>query len=148
MVNKRFRNGCLSVKGYPGADVSSDHVPVVGKFRFRFKKVAKKNSNKKCDMRILKDKKTKETVAQILSEKLINMEQTYNAEESLQNICETFNNIREEHLIEKKEMRKSWMNDNILQLMEERRKSKNNKIMYNTIQRQIRTEIRKAKENW
>uniref|UniRef100_A0A6P7GR14 Uncharacterized protein LOC114341874 isoform X1 n=1 Tax=Diabrotica virgifera virgifera TaxID=50390 RepID=A0A6P7GR14_DIAVI len=56
--------------------------------------------------------------------------------------------FREEHLIEKKDIRKSWMNDNILQLMEERRKSKNDKIMYNTIQRQIRTEIRKSKENW
>ncbi|XP_072382159.1 uncharacterized protein [Diabrotica undecimpunctata] len=47
-------------------------------------------------------------------EKLSNMEQIYDPEESLQNICETFNKIREEHPIENKENRKSWMNDHIL----------------------------------
>lgn len=41
LVNKRFRNSCISVKKYPCADVSSDHIPLVNKF----KKVTKKNSN-------------------------------------------------------------------------------------------------------
>ena len=32
-ANKRFRNSILQVKGYPGADGGSDHVPIVATLR-------------------------------------------------------------------------------------------------------------------
>ncbi|XP_045454539.1 craniofacial development protein 2-like [Melitaea cinxia] len=41
MVNKRFRNSFTSVKTYPGADVGSDHNPVVGVLRIKLEKVKK-----------------------------------------------------------------------------------------------------------
>uniref|UniRef100_A0A8D9AHH9 Craniofacial development protein 2 n=1 Tax=Cacopsylla melanoneura TaxID=428564 RepID=A0A8D9AHH9_9HEMI len=42
LINKRFRNSCTTVRTYPGADIVSDHTPVVGDFRIRMKKVNKK----------------------------------------------------------------------------------------------------------
>ena len=38
MINKRFRNAIKRVTTYPGADVGSDHNPVVGRFALRFQR--------------------------------------------------------------------------------------------------------------
>lgn len=41
LIPKRFRNSYLGVKTYPGADIESDHCPVVGEFRVRLKRCKK-----------------------------------------------------------------------------------------------------------
>lgn len=38
MLNSRLINSMTSVKAYPGADISSDHNPIVGSVRLRLKK--------------------------------------------------------------------------------------------------------------
>lgn len=43
LVKTRFRNWIKSAKTYPGADVGSDHNPVVAVIRARLKRIAKKN---------------------------------------------------------------------------------------------------------
>lgn len=43
LVNQRFRNSYIAVKTYPGADIQSDHVPLVGTFKIRMKKITPKN---------------------------------------------------------------------------------------------------------
>lgn len=45
-IKNRFRTSCLRVKTYPGADIESDHNPLVGSFRIRFKKSIKKQYKK------------------------------------------------------------------------------------------------------
>lgn len=85
LLNQRFRNGCLCIKTYPDADVSSDHVPLVGKFKTKFKKITKKYTTKRWDMRKLEDKETQETMTQLLSEKINSMGKTDNVEEILEN---------------------------------------------------------------
>ena len=47
LIRKRFRNGLLSVKTYPGADCYTDHVPVAAKHKLKLKKpeVKLKTSN-------------------------------------------------------------------------------------------------------
>uniref|UniRef100_A0A8D8W1T6 Craniofacial development protein 2 n=1 Tax=Cacopsylla melanoneura TaxID=428564 RepID=A0A8D8W1T6_9HEMI len=58
LVNKRFRNSFTSVKTYPGADIESDHVPLVGVFRIKLKRIQKKKPQS-FDMRLLKYQDTK-----------------------------------------------------------------------------------------
>lgn len=38
MVNKRYRNSCTAVKTYPGADLQSNYVPLVGTFKIKMKR--------------------------------------------------------------------------------------------------------------
>ena len=45
MINKRYKN-CISVKAYLGADIQSDHNPLIGVFRVRLKKIKKYTSDK------------------------------------------------------------------------------------------------------
>lgn len=145
LVNKRFRNSCLSVKTYPGADISSDHHPLAGRFRIKLKKVKKKPPRRRWDMKKLKEKETKEHVKKLLAEECERLDMTNNTKETLKKITKTFNAHGDEHLVAKNEQRKGWMTNNILQLMEKRRKMKNNETK--NIQRQIRREIKIAKEN-
>jgi hypothetical protein len=69
-------------------------------------------------------------------------EQWDNMKSLLHDICNT--NLKSE----RPDKMKYWMTDHILQLMDERRKSKNNPAQYRNLQRLIRNEIRKAKEDW
>ena len=43
-INKRFRNSILQVKGYPGADGGSDHVPIVATFRMKLRMLKQKKA--------------------------------------------------------------------------------------------------------
>lgn len=56
MIQKRFRNSLLTVKTRPSADAGSDHVPVVGKFRIKFKKIRKAARNIKLDIEQFKNR--------------------------------------------------------------------------------------------
>ena len=40
-INQRFRNSILQVKGYPGEDCASDHVPVIATMRVKLRKITK-----------------------------------------------------------------------------------------------------------
>ncbi|XP_049947997.1 craniofacial development protein 2-like [Schistocerca serialis cubense] len=46
LINQRYRKSCLSMKTYPGADINSGHVPLVGVFKIRMKSVQKKKNVK------------------------------------------------------------------------------------------------------
>ena len=38
-MNQRFRNSILQVKGYPGADCASDHVPIIATMRVKLRQM-------------------------------------------------------------------------------------------------------------
>ncbi|XP_008476273.1 craniofacial development protein 2-like [Diaphorina citri] len=61
LINKRFRNSCVTIRTYPGADIVSDHNPLVGDFRIRMKK-AKKKTMPPFDLAKLKYQETKAKV--------------------------------------------------------------------------------------
>src|SRR5215469_864165 len=42
-ISKRFRNALTQAKTYPGADCSSDHVPVIATIKLKLKRIVKKN---------------------------------------------------------------------------------------------------------
>ena len=41
-MNKRFRNAITQVKGYPGADCGSDHVPIVATMKVKLRTLKRK----------------------------------------------------------------------------------------------------------
>ena len=52
-VNKRLRNSILQVKGYPGADGGSDHVPIVVTVRVKLRKLHQKKRDDKLQIQLL-----------------------------------------------------------------------------------------------
>ena len=60
LINKRFRNGVKQARIYPGADVGSNHNPLMIKMNIKLKKVKKKQMNHQMDLNLLKHDEYKE----------------------------------------------------------------------------------------
>lgn len=145
LINKRFRNCIKNIKTYPGADVRSDHNPLIGKMGIRLKRVEKKHVGK-YDFRRLKDTATSKLVKRELLTETEERENDGDVEEYLKVLRESIHKVKEKYLKPSKQMKKSWMTDDILELMERRRLFKNKTREYMNIQREIRAKIRTAKE--
>ena len=52
-INNRFRNSILQVKGYPGVDGGSDHVPILVTLRLNLRKLHTKKSDNKLQVQLL-----------------------------------------------------------------------------------------------
>lgn len=151
LINKRFRNSCTTLRTYPEADINSDHVPLMGTFKIRMKKANPKRKQR-YDLRRLKDPNIKQEVKMELNEKINtgnNIEQSSNnrdIEKKMNKIRKHVQEMKEKYLKPDKTKRKSWMTDEILDLMEERRINKGKICEYKRIQSQVRRKIREAKE--
>uniref|UniRef100_A0A8D8WPG5 Craniofacial development protein 2 n=1 Tax=Cacopsylla melanoneura TaxID=428564 RepID=A0A8D8WPG5_9HEMI len=153
LMRRRFRNSVKSVKTYPGADVSSDHNPVVAVIKLKLKKVARKTQKNHLDLSKLKDK----NITNQLKSKIDNKIKNVKNENLMSNDVNTkWKNIQSSILTESKQELKPerikktvWITEDILDLMEERRKFKNvNEAKYKQLNSTIKREIRKAKENF
>lgn len=137
LVNARYRNSFTSVKTYPGADIQSDHNPLVGDYRTRYKKVQRKTP-KKHDIRKLKDRILKDKISKTLNENCREIEEKGgNTEEKIHSLNKAVEDIKNKFLESKGRQNKTWMTEEILQMMEERRKHKNNSATYREIHRTI-----------
>lgn len=145
LINKRFRNGCISVKTYPGADIQSDHVPLVGTFRIRKKRITSKKE-KSFELRKLKDPTIREKVHHDINN-ITNENSELDVEQEIENFKNVVKKAKENHLKPDQRKKKSWMTEEILNLMEQRRKQKQHPDKYKKIQKNIRKKIREAKEN-
>lgn len=145
LINKRFRNGCISVKTYPGADIQSDHVPLVGTFRIRMKRITSKKE-KSFELRKLKDPTIREKVHHDINN-ITSENSELDVEQEIENFKNVVKKAKENHLKPDQRKKKSWMTEEILNLMEQRRKQKQHPDKYKKIQKNIRKKIREAKEN-
>ena len=59
MIKNRFKNSFKDIKTYPGADIDSDHNPVVSKVEIKLKKIRRFNNIEKLDVSKLRDYTTK-----------------------------------------------------------------------------------------
>lgn len=144
MINKRFRNSCTAMRTYPGADIVSDHNPVVGEFKIRMKKIQKKTPPS-FDLRKLKDRETESKVIQTLNNQYEATERK-DVETEMNTFQKIVQELKKNLLKPDGKKKKSWMTEEILELMEERRMAQGNKREYNRIHKIIRIRIRKAKE--
>ncbi|CAG9836469.1 unnamed protein product [Diabrotica balteata] len=123
LINKRYKNSCTYVKTYSGADINSDHIPVVGNFKVRVKKVTSK-SMKKYDVRKLKAPNVRLKVSENHNLKLLKCRNAGTIEKSLTIVQGTVTKIKEQHLKKDTEKLKSWMTNEILELMDQRNKQR------------------------
>ena len=54
LTNKRFRNAVMQAGTYPGADVGSDHNPLMTKMNIKLKKPKKNLINQQIELNLLK----------------------------------------------------------------------------------------------
>ena len=150
MTNKTFRNSLLTVKTMPGADCDMNHVLLFGKIRIKLKKTKKAPGNTKLDLTLLK------TETNIRESCNVTVRNRYNTLEPVQDLEDRWKNLKEsiiqsaEETIPpvKKTSKKKWMTEDILQLMEKRRLSKNNKEEYEKIGKEITEKCNAGKEKW
>uniref|UniRef100_A0A8D8Q762 Craniofacial development protein 2 n=1 Tax=Cacopsylla melanoneura TaxID=428564 RepID=A0A8D8Q762_9HEMI len=146
MVNQRYRNSFTSVKTYPGADIKSDHNPLVGEYRIKFKKILKKDTPRH-NIRLLKSRLVKNQVSKALNDKCRQLKiEGKNTEDAIQELNAEVENLKNTHLKQQNNKDKSWMTEEIKHLMEERRIHKNNQPIYREKDRELQRKIREAKQ--
>lgn len=161
IIKKELRKYVKAVKTYPGADADSDHNPVVMDFKMnRFLKVKTALTTKRIDIRKVKIPEIREEVKKKLVDKFkmpINNNPNKRENETETEIERTWNFIKY-NIVEiqnntigtaKNDKKQQWMTDEILDLMNERRKYKTRDISkYKKTNKLIRRKCRDAKEQW
>lgn len=151
LVRQRFRNQVKDSRSYPGADVDSDHNLVVMRCELKFKRLKLKD-RKQWDISRLKDgriqsKYIKETDRVIEETKeCLGVEQKWN--EIKMGIELTAKDVIGK---KKQEIRKEWISQEVVEMINERRKYKNSKdeeglMKYKSLRNRIIRRARQDKE--
>ena len=162
LVNQRFRNCIKQARTYPGADIGSDHNPVVMKLKVKLKqtKTKKQAEHLDTDMLQLEEYKTRYNVAVMNKfNALINemgrqeceSVQESEAEKEWRCLKESINSAAKEVLPKrKKQAKQKWMTDEILEKMKRRKrmKAEGKTDLYIKLDKEIGKECKSAKENW
>lgn len=151
LVNQRFQNSITHVITYPGADIGSDHNPLVANISLRCKLLKKPTKKRKPDIGKTHEPNIRENLKQELNRLCLISDPT--TEENPNDIWTKLRaNIEAatESIIgyEETTKHKPWMTKEILSLMENRRLAKNHQDRYKEINRIIRQKIKEAKELW
>lgn len=146
LVKKHLMRYVKKVTTLPGADINSDHNPVMMEIRInRFTRPNRETPPKRIDIGRLNNIEVRSQTADKLETRLQNIstESWEGLRQALEDTQKT--DIGYTHTKKKQQ----WMNDDILKLMDERRLQKNKNICrYNNLNKQIRKVCREAKENW
>ncbi|CAF4310248.1 unnamed protein product, partial [Rotaria magnacalcarata] len=150
MVPHRFRNSIIFSKAFPGADCGSDHVPVISKIRVKLKRIKQPQRNTKLQVHILKsDPDLKEKFRIKVQNRFEALDEITETEILWEQMKSSIITSAEE-VIPKTQLKKKkrWMNNEILQLMEQRRLKKSNLQEYKLIDKAIKKKCSEAKEKW
>ena len=155
-INKRFRNSITQVKTYPGADcgVGCDHVPVVAVMRVKLKKVIRRKRIRKDWKRLRTEDALREAYATEVVSRFDRLEEEREETEGVDGNWRVLQGAlvgAAEELIprEPQGRRQAWMTEDILELMEERRKFKNrSEDRYKELDRLIKRMCTERKEEW
>lgn len=158
LVHKRYRNSFKSVKTYPGADIGSDHNPLVGVFNIKLKKLtAPSNMHGKIDVSKLRDKDTRNKLHCALHNKFHELKETDKFQPLISSPEQVWKTVKEVILDTAKESlvptaaekSKEWITDEILNLMTQRRLVKHtNPLKYKEIHKEIGRKCIEAKDQW
>uniref|UniRef100_A0A8D9A7F9 Craniofacial development protein 2 n=2 Tax=Cacopsylla melanoneura TaxID=428564 RepID=A0A8D9A7F9_9HEMI len=156
LIRRDHQKFALQCKTYPGADINSDHNLLFIKIRINSKKKLIKNINRmKYDLAKLQENQTRNNYQQAVKEKIKDVKDIPSGMNDKWNI---FKNSVKEAAVEalgtlKNVPRKPWINGNIINLIDERRKYKNaksieDKVKYKYWKNLVNRECKKAKEKW
>ena len=134
----------------PGADCDSDHAPVLCKLLVKLRKLKKPQLQTKFNiMKLKSDKEMKDQFVIEVKNRFDGLVELTEAEELFEKMKESLNEVMA-HKVPKmqKKQHKKWMTEEILNLMEDRRKAKSNIDLYKTLNTQIKDKCNEAKEQW
>ncbi|XP_049786262.1 craniofacial development protein 2-like [Schistocerca cancellata] len=94
LINKRYKTSIHGVKTYPGADIFSDHNPLVAKFHVKLKAIQKKQKKDYINTTILRDPLTKQKTSEEINKELVRIKnnQTEDIDGKWELIKDTLNN--------------------------------------------------------
>ena len=149
IVNRRYRNTVGDIRTHPKADCNSDHNMLVGNIKVKLQRLKQhKLTSPKLDLKSLeKEKEIKEKFYKEVEAKM----ETINEYQCAEQLVEAFQTSLKEAAktsipICPKKKHKSWITPEILALMNERRKVKNNITSYKKFDREVRNACQKAQE--
>ena len=147
-MNKRFRKAITQVKGYPGADYGSDHVPIVATMKVKLRTLKGKKEDVKLQLDLpTADNEYSRQYNQKVSERMTCINAIDDIEARYQNFQETLMEYAQQVLPEvERTARQKWVTASILQKMGQRRLAKGNVARSNLLDREIRQDCRTAKE--
>lgn len=150
MINERYRNAVKAVKAYPGADVFSDHNPIIAKVTLKLKNIKRHQRTPRMETRKLKDPVVKQTLQQKVHKNLDKLNiKNEDVDEQWKALKQCILDPSKEILKEPPKKKEKWMNDQILSMMEQRRQFKNtDEHTYRKLNYEIRKKIREAKETY
>ncbi|XP_055385230.1 craniofacial development protein 2-like [Condylostylus longicornis] len=149
LINKRFSTSVSKVSTYPGADVPSDHNLLLAKIKIKLASIRRSQRSFKLDLDKLNIDEVRSNISKEINDQLRSL-QTNNATPSWQQTSSILKSVARNKLGTKKfKAKQKWITDEILNLMKERRRYRNNnRIQYNRLHNLIRSKIRKAKADW
>ncbi|XP_075151162.1 uncharacterized protein LOC142225273 [Haematobia irritans] len=149
LINSRYGSSVLKTSTYPGADVPSDHNLLMMKLRTKISVIKQRKFRKKFDIAKLNDAAFKTNIKERINQELnaINRE---TVEDIWNDVKNKLKPIAEDALgYYKRSRNKEWMTQDILNLMDQRRKYKNvNYELYWELNREIQASIRIAKNEY
>jgi len=158
ITKQRYWNSVINSKTYPGADVDSDHNPVVSVIKIKLKVVHKARVNKRWNTECLKDKNVAMEFMKQTEEKL-DCKKTEERDKSCNDRWRAVKRVVTEAaestigVVNKQRIRKPWITTEMLDRMEERRMWKNvdtteGRSNYKSLNNSLRRETDRARENW
>ena len=160
LIRQRFRNSITKCKTYPGADINSDHNPVIAKVRIKLKSnKGEDKEDSKHDVDCLKITSYRDNYnieVKNKYESLMNIGMEQYDETTAEKVNVKWNCLRDslKHGMKTlpkivKNKKQQWMNKGILALMDKRREAKTkDKVEYIRLNNIIKKECLKAKEEW
>ena len=158
MIRHRFRNSVIQCKTYPGADIGSDHNPVIAKIKIKLKKLQKAvKKTPKVDIAKLKTEEIQRNYFIEVTNRYSVLSADSNEDLNEEEIIEHEYNCLKESIIHgnesapkiEKKCKKLWMTEEILVLMDERKKAKmKNQKEYVKLHNTIKKKCKEAKESF
>lgn len=156
MINQRHRNSVKQVRTYPGADIGSDHNPVIMTLSVKLKHPKKRKINAQLDMNMLNDTKIRNNYNIAIQNRYQELmvegtpQDQDDTEKQWTALRESMTKAAEEVLPKKKCAQKQpWMTKEILEKMEKRKKAKSlDPVIYNQLKKEVEKECIKAREEW
>ena len=146
-INNRFRNSILQVKGYPGADSGSDHVPIMATLRLKLRKLHTKKSANKLHVQLLSTDAYGNKYQQCINPELNDIDTIDQLENRYDRFCGILSTSAQATLLKREaRVKQKWMTSDILQKMERRRLAKSNVDEYSRLDEEIRRECQTAQE--
>lgn len=126
MTKQRFRNQIKQCKAYPGADINSDHNLLIMESELKYKNIKKKNNIKRWNLQKLKNYEIKMTYNKKCDTLMTVTPNNITVKEKQKYIKQIKKNKAKEVLgSREKEARKPWITEEIIELINEKRKYKN-----------------------